>query len=539
MKRIITIALFAVALGIGAYTNAQDFDIEKSKVGGGIVPGSFWYRYDLFYEEAWQDVLGIFSRKAQLSYIEKRIKEREAEAWEMVVTTKSALSDEAIRALGLKQDYRAKAKAIAVSGEDDERIKAIETNGLRFDAEYGKYVAKELEDVASAKKQVRDEIAAARKAGNAGELIDLAKRANEAQQKENDLFARNAQYVGTSEMISELLENTVTGAAKAELILQRAARTEESKKATDAAWKKLLADLDAAKDAQSDAEAKVLDTLTKNLQQLIHKIEVANNQKVLAERKKQDLKDIKAAAPQEAKKPVAPPPAPKPKPALEKIPSESAEQYPLTIVGNFGGLNGEVNKFFTAQFSAEGGLPPYHFQLGTGGGFPPQGVILDASGQISGTPRIAGRYTFDACVVDTVGKSDCETFAMVVEPPVQEAPPPPQEPEVELQLTLTSRACVKDDRGRGWVEIAGTASGPVDASVAVAGDLPSAECGAWSPYHNNSCFRPKGQPGQTQWKFRVWGYGKDPQYFGYVKICKIKDWQCVQKIEVRFDPMCQ
>lgn len=518
MKRVFAIALFAVAIGIGAHANAQKFDVEKANAGAGIIaPDSFWYRHDLFYEEAWQYILGGFGdygRKAQLSYIEKRIKEREAEAWEMITAKKSALSDEAIRVLGLKQDYRAQAKTIAVSGQDDERIKAIEMDGRKFDAEYATYVAKELDDAASAKKQVRDEIAAARKAGNIGELADLAKRSKEAQRKEANLLARNAQYVGTSEMISELLENTITGAQKAELILHRAAQSEEAKTATDERWKKLLKDLDATKKAVADGKTKELDDLTKNLQKSIRDVRITNNKQAVTERVKQNLKDEKATAPQEVKKPVAPPPPPAPKPELKPIPSETVNTEPLVLT-YYENLPGEVGTYLSVNYSATGGLPPYHFQLETGTGFPPIGIILDVNGRLSGTPKTAGTSRFGVCVVDTAGTSICKITTMPISPapqapppppePAPQPPPPPPPPEIEAQISITNTSCAirerySDGSSNYWVDVSGTASGPVGTTIRE-GDN-GVMCGSWGQYTASICRREIGQPQETQWTFR-------------------------------------
>ena len=79
-------------------------------------------------------------------------------------------------------------------------------------------------------------------------------------------------------------------------------------------------------------------------------------------------------------------------------------------------LQGKVHASFTKTFMAGGGLPPYHYQLDTGAGFPPQGIILDTNGVLSGTPSVSGDYTFGVCVTDTAGKSDCERWDMTITP---------------------------------------------------------------------------------------------------------------------------
>jgi hypothetical protein len=119
-------------------------------------------------------------------------------------------------------------------------------------------------------------------------------------------------------------------------------------------------------------------------------------------------------APQPVKQGQAPQPAPQPKPVLQPIPSESVATSPLQLLGDTE-LNGTVNQAFDTTFDAEGGLPPYHFQLGSGVGFPPHDIVLDANGELSGTPTVAGTATFNVCVVDTSGKDACEDVTMTVE----------------------------------------------------------------------------------------------------------------------------
>jgi len=111
----------------------------------------------------------------------------------------------------------------------------------------------------------------------------------------------------------------------------------------------------------------------------------------------------------QVKQPVA-----QPKPVLQTIPSESVATSPLQLLGDTE-LDGTVNQPFDTTYDAEGGLPPYHFQLGTGVGFPPHGIVLDTNGELSGTPTTDGTATFNVCAVDTAGKDACEDVTMTVE----------------------------------------------------------------------------------------------------------------------------
>jgi hypothetical protein len=68
--------------------------------------------------------------------------------------------------------------------------------------------------------------------------------------------------------------------------------------------------------------------------------------------------------------------------------------------------------------TASGGSPPYYFTVGSLGfgsfGSPPLGMIFDLNGVLTGTPAIAGTYTFAVCVVDLVGNESCAAAAVTV-----------------------------------------------------------------------------------------------------------------------------
>jgi uncharacterized repeat protein (TIGR02543 family) len=70
----------------------------------------------------------------------------------------------------------------------------------------------------------------------------------------------------------------------------------------------------------------------------------------------------------------------------------------------------------TVVASVSGGQSPYHYQLDTMmNGAPPMGMIIDLSGNLTGTPTVAGTYTFGVCAVDLVGAQSCKTTTLVVE----------------------------------------------------------------------------------------------------------------------------
>lgn len=69
-----------------------------------------------------------------------------------------------------------------------------------------------------------------------------------------------------------------------------------------------------------------------------------------------------------------------------------------------------------------GGQPPYHFQLGSGVGFPPLGLSLRLNGILRGTPSVAGTSTFVVQAVDLAGTASftapsvARVFKLVAEP---------------------------------------------------------------------------------------------------------------------------
>lgn len=66
------------------------------------------------------------------------------------------------------------------------------------------------------------------------------------------------------------------------------------------------------------------------------------------------------------------------------------------------------------QFEPSGGNPPYHFQLGTGGGFPPMGMTLHPNGLLEGTPTTVGTSKFTVCAVDLAGTQSCNATSLEV-----------------------------------------------------------------------------------------------------------------------------
>lgn len=93
-------------------------------------------------------------------------------------------------------------------------------------------------------------------------------------------------------------------------------------------------------------------------------------------------------------------------------------------------LNGQVGVPFQFDFApwVSGGTPPYYFVLGTFGGFPPIGIVLQPNGMLAGTPSVArgNPSYFMVCAVDQAGNQtrDCESMEMLVEPAAPTPAPP-------------------------------------------------------------------------------------------------------------------
>ena len=69
--------------------------------------------------------------------------------------------------------------------------------------------------------------------------------------------------------------------------------------------------------------------------------------------------------------------------------------------------------------SISGGSSPYHYQSDSfATGAPPIGMIVDLNGNLTGTPSVAGTYTFGVCAVDLAGASSCKTASITVDPPL-------------------------------------------------------------------------------------------------------------------------
>jgi hypothetical protein len=512
MKRALAAVVVAATLLGGVAAQAKG----ESSVDPGILPGSRWYFLDKGLEDLRQWLTGI-SRKSTIAYLEKRMREREAEALAIAmrqgtIYETGPLADEALAALGERLRHKRDALTAAEGIVDQvERIAAIEglrEGAWRFDKDYRERIEAIRAKAEDRKQELRDEIAEARKSGDAAKLDELKERYVAAAAEAAAIAAREFQLHASDDRQAEMFENHLSGAEKARLVFQRVEQEEQERK--NASWEKLFAALDGGKKALAEGKTDVLDQAVTQLQ--IGLREAKEEDRKLAaieEAKKDPTVEPKAPEPPKRPAPAVPKPAqigvpakPAPaKPKLETIPSETVQTKPLVLV-YYPVLAETVGTYVSVQYGAQDGLPPYHFQLETGGGFPPIGLILDANGRLSGTPKAAGNFKFSVCVVDMTGESVCYQTVFTVSE-AQQAPPPPApapEPEVGTSIAVTGTSCTGDGT---HVDVSGSASGPVGASIGIHyGD--NVSCGSWTIRSFGGCTRSAGDPENTQWTFRFY-----------------------------------
>jgi hypothetical protein len=66
------------------------------------------------------------------------------------------------------------------------------------------------------------------------------------------------------------------------------------------------------------------------------------------------------------------------------------------------------------SFNPQFGTSPYHFQLESGTGFPPMGMILNPNGLLMGAPSSPGTSSFTVCAVDAAGAQSCRGVTIEV-----------------------------------------------------------------------------------------------------------------------------
>lgn len=529
VKRRIIAFVFALFLAAPA---AFAQGVPDAQARAGFTPGSPGYEYDLAIEQVFQWARGFLPVPMRLSYYKARIAERRAEALALA-QSRSTLSNEAQFALVQAGELRRAAHALI---QKDSKDKPIETfvrdldaltdpadpAGREYQRTYNDLLAREKSTLKTRADFAHAELDEDLR-GNGKASAAITENAERAKMAFEEFTRRESQFRLSAELMAERAEDVFSGSRKAALVLTR----DEPTSKTSAAWDKLLAALDPEMKKpftvqrlldlmKTGTEAKNADTLAAELQKSIHADLLDARRKPAAAPKPAEAPKPVPPKPK-APKPVpapAPAPAPESAPTLQPIPSETVQRDPLLLI-YYPELEGEVGTYFSAQYGGQDGLPPYHFQLETGGGFPPTGLILDVNGLLSGTPRIAGTSRFSACVVDTAGNNVCYETVMRINPAPEAPPPPPPPPEpveVGVSISLSSSSCVGDLH----VDVSGTASGPVDAWIDLHyGDVVS--CVGWTNT-GSTCRREAGDPEATQWtlRFSKWTVSGDEQRISVV-----------------------
>jgi len=153
-----------------------------------------------------------------------------------------------------------------------------------------------------------------------------------------------------------------------------------------------------------------------------------------------------------------------------------------------------------------GGSPPYHFQLGSGVGFPPIGMSIGKDGLLTGTPASPGTYTFEVCAVDLSATQVRQRATIAVRPPVAVATAAPTPvPTAALTRTptpptigaLASKTCTPSTGGYYRITRSGTVSGPVGSRVALASS--NMTCPGWTPSGPDCRRTSDSQPEPISW----------------------------------------
>jgi|GEM_PF-5614780 len=334
-----------------------------------------------------------------------------------------------------RQNDTSDAERAVAGATDKEKLKILSTQAEKMDNAFldeffregfknvDTEVNKEYPSISSEMKEAKDAIETALKAIQESALPDW----------EKIKVARDL----TSKAIGEMATKIDSSLKKPLIELQN------TRKDVDDAFSDIA-------NAKPDPNATTLGSVVPKLQKAVERTSLAT------------IKPLETEAPTTQNKPIeqAPKtttavnnkPVPTPvKPELKKLPSTSNNSAPL-VMNYYKQLNGNVSNFFNAAFTASGGVPPYHFQLGTAGGFPPQGIIVSPSGVISGTPSAVGTYIFNVCAVDATGSYACANTTMYVNPKIESAPEPELEPQPQ-----NCRDCAAEDetcyqKWQGWLK---------------------------------------------------------------------------------------
>ncbi|MDP3062611.1 MAG: hypothetical protein Q8O40_05300, partial [Chloroflexota bacterium] len=199
----------------------------------------------------------------------------------------------------------------------------------------------------------------------------------------------------------------------------------------------------------------------------------------------------------------------------------------------------------STERNPSGGSPPYHFQYGTLGGFPPFGLSLGKDGQLTGTPHpstVGKTYRFTVCAIDLKADFVCREVSITVTgtapTPTPPSPTPTPRPtatptavQIPISFAITSASC-RYLRSTGPVDreyevlVSGTAAGPVGALLvmpSLPGYIRLSWSSSWGDGTGTSRYaeRQPSQPGSTSWTATLvigGGPSKTVTVDGYVRM---------------------
>lgn len=110
---------------------------------------------------------------------------------------------------------------------------------------------------------------------------------------------------------------------------------------------------------------------------------------------------------------------------------------------------GQVGIGYSIPLTVTGGTAPFTWSI-TAGSLPPGLTLNTGTGQLSGTPTLAGNYSFTVRVVDSFAQSATRTVALGItaSPTLSFPPPPPGQVGVPYSVPLTVTGAPRRSSGR-------------------------------------------------------------------------------------------
>jgi len=442
--RKIFILIVALAFFV-SYTAYADSAADITLAG--ITPLSNFY----FLDQVGKSLQKIFSfgLDENLELLHDIASERAAEA-RIMAQEKGFLSDEYARALKRFSDVSQEIIEILRKAESEEKksnadlmlrlLKALNANN----AETVNKQVDELNQLAIKKQSLRENINEAIKVGDATILEAKLKELERVKKAYyiSALWIRSARFsydlLETEGIISELREYK-----QSESVQFQIEKIEQKKKELLEDTK--ISNVTAPADILKKIDDRLADARTAikkgNLDDAKTSVQKArDNFKITAKKVAQLAQKQEEKQKSQAEKDAEPRPVVTPISPIYTPPTSTTDNpitfYPLTFFSTEVGkqfsysfcqpaLAGANDLCGASSFDPSGGQPPYYFQLGSGGGFPPFGITLNLNGILTGTPTTEGIRNFSVCAVDLAGRSVCNAIKFQVFPKLEEPKPEP------------------------------------------------------------------------------------------------------------------